>query len=141
MIYALDGRSLDALITGELVITSRCIILTPASQATRVATFRSDNVQVQLITEQEREVSDLAVDGQGGISWTESGGPDAQSLIDHCEDEELGDRPSDDDISVVRVALQQGAILVSDDETLRLLSLDFGGRSITTAEFAATCSR
>jgi hypothetical protein len=101
-----------------------------------VASFRSDDVRIELVTEQESSVDDLQVD-DGGISWTQTGGPDAYFLTAFCEDEGLDDLPSEDDISLVRVALQQRAALVSDDETLRTLMFEFGGRSLPRAEFAA----
>jgi hypothetical protein len=48
-------------------------------------------------------------------------------LIAYCVDEGLDEHLPDDDLSAVRVALQHGTVLVTDDETLQILMSAFGG--------------
>jgi hypothetical protein len=135
MRYVLDTASLDSLIAGDLTVVADCVVVVPASCAQRAAAFRSDGVRIEVVTEQESMVDDLQMDDDG-ISWTQKAGPDANSLVAFCLDEGLDEHVSDDDLSAVRVALQQGTALVSDDETLQILMSAFGGRSLPTVEFA-----
>jgi hypothetical protein len=136
MRYVLDTASLDSLVAGDLTVGTGCVVLVPASCAQRAAAFRSNGVRIEVVTEQESAVDDLQMDDEG-ISWSQTGGPDAQSLIAFCLDEGLHEDVLDGDISAIRIALQQKTILVSDDETLQILMSAFGGQSLPTVEFAA----